>query len=258
MTVRTPDADTSESYSFIYGHIHVDYHVERKATAIRKPKKISIRVTPDSQVIVSAPQDAKTNDIHDAVMKRARWIYNNLQSFGAQHLHVRPRRYVSGEMLFYLGRRYVLKVVKDTDSAPLVKMQRGKLLVRLPECRADKPERVRELLKQWYRARAKYIFNTRLQYLLPQTGWVTNLPEFRILSMKKQWGSCSAQGTLMLNPHLVKAPRDCIDYVILHELCHIKEHNHGERFYRLLGQVMPEWKTNKQQLDNMAELFLND
>ncbi len=191
-------------------------------------------------------------------MKRARWIYNNLQSFGAQQLHVQPRRYVSGEMQFYLGRRYVLKVVEDTESAPLVKMQRGKLLVHVTDFEINKAERVRALLKQWYRVRAQYTFNARLQELLPLTDWVTELPEFRVLSMKKQWGSCSAQGTLMLNPHLVKAPRDCIDYVLLHELCHIKVYNHGERFYRLLGQVMPDWKTNKRQLDNMAELFLND
>ena len=62
----------------------------------------------------------------------------------------------------------------------------------------------------------------------------------------------------MLNPHLVKAPGECIDYVILHELCHIKEHNHGQGFYRLLGQVMPEWRNIKQRLDGMAELLLNE
>jgi predicted metal-dependent hydrolase len=63
---------------------------------------------------------------------------------------------------------------------------------------------------------------------------------------------------LTLNPHLVKAPRDCIDYVLLHELCHIAEHNHGERFYRLLSQVLPNWATVKKRLDTRAEVFLND
>ncbi|OED42942.1 metal-dependent hydrolase [Chromatiales bacterium (ex Bugula neritina AB1)] len=258
MTACASDSESLKSCTFIYGNVHVAYHVKRKVAAAGKPRKISIRVTPDSQVVVSAPKDANANDIHDAVMKRAKWIYNSLQSFGDQQFHVQPRRYVSGEMQFYLGRRYVLKVVENTDSAPRVKMERGKLLVHLPKFRADKAEHVRELIKQWYRVRAHYIFNARLQQLLPQASWVNDLPEFRILSMKKQWGSCSTQGTLILNPHLVKAPRDCIDYVILHELCHIKEHNHGERFYRLLRQVMPEWKSNKQHLDNMAELFLND
>ena len=76
--------------------------------------------------------------------------------------------------------------------------------------------------------------------------------------MKKQWGICSTKGNLILNPHLVKAPKECIDYVILHELCHIAEHNHSERFWRLLTQVMPNWKEVKAKLDGMAELYLNE
>lgn len=75
--------------------------------------------------------------------------------------------------------------------------------------------------------------------------------------MKKQWGSCSPQGHILLNPHLVKAPRDCIDYVILHELCHLQEHNHSPKFYQLLSQLMPAWKSVKTRLDSMAELLLN-
>lgn len=73
-----------------------------------------------------------------------------------------------------------------------------------------------------------------------------------------QWGSCSPNGRITLNPHLVKTPRECIDYVILHELCHIAEHNHSERFYRLLKQVMPHWEKVKACLDGMAALVLSD
>ena len=76
--------------------------------------------------------------------------------------------------------------------------------------------------------------------------------------MQTQWGSCSPAGRITLNPHLVKAPRDCIDYVILHELCHLAEHNHSERFYRLMQQVMPQWGKIKQRLDGMAASLLND
>lgn len=247
-----------ETYGFVYGHIHIHYFVKRTAIESGKPRKISIQVTPHSRVIVRAPEDAGKTDIHDAVMKRARWIYDKLQVFDTQRIHVQPRRYISGDMLFYLGRRYVLKVAKKTDTAPGVKMERGKLLVTVPRGGGDSTDQVRELLRQWYRSRAQHIFSTRLNQLLPQVNWVNETPKFRILSMDKQWGSCSASGTLMLNPHLVKAPRNCVDYVILHELCHIKEHNHSERFYRLLGQQMPEWKRIKNQLDDMAELLLND
>ena len=71
-------------------------------------------------------------------------------------------------------------------------------------------------------------------------------------------GSCSTQGNLVLNPYLVKAPKECIDYVILHELGHIAEHNHSEHFWRLLSQVMSQWEEVKSQLDAMAELYLNE
>jgi len=258
MTPCESQSQSVETYGFVYGDVHVPYRVKRLNSAVGKSRKVSIRVHPDSQVVVSAPEDAQNQDIHDAVMKRAKWIYDSLQSFIEQRVHVQTRHYVSGEMQFYLGRRYVLKIVEDPEAAARVKMERGKLLVCLPEIQADKAERVRELVKQWYRHRAQHIFKARLELLLPQVRWVTEMPDFRILSMEKQWGSCSVRGTLMLNPHLVKAPRDCIDYVILHELCHIQEHNHGERFYRLMGQVMPEWKSVKQRLDGMAELLLNE
>ncbi len=258
MTQCESQSERLETYGFVYGDVHVPYHVERLNITAGESRKVSIRVHPNAQVVVSAPEDAQNHDIHDAVMKRAKWIYDSLQSFNEQRAHVQTRLYVSGEMQFYLGRRYMLKIVEDPETAPRVKMERGKLLVSLPEFQADKAERVRELLRRWYRVRAQHIFKARMEQLLPQVRWVDVVPDFRILSMEKQWGSCSARGTLMLNPHLVKAPRDCIDYVILHELCHIEEHNHGERFYRLLGQVMPEWKSVKQHLDSRAELLLNE
>ncbi|MFK8078327.1 MAG: M48 family metallopeptidase, partial [Granulosicoccus sp.] len=238
-------AESVETSGFVYGHVHVPYRVERKVIEQGKPRKVSIQVTPDSSVTVTAPEDAATSDIHDAVMKRAKWIYDRLQAFDAQQMHVQPRRYVSGEMQFYLGRRYVLKIVTSSDTEPLVKMERGKLQVSLPKQHRENTNQIRELLRQWYRKRAQHVFKSRLEQLLPQTSWVNEIPAFRVLPMEKQWGSCSTRGTLMLNPHLVKAPRDCIDYVILHELCHIKEHNHGERFYRLLTQQMPDWKKTK-------------
>lgn len=258
MTRSVSKPESVETYDFFYGHIQVPYQVKRKVVAAGKPRKISIKVSPDSLVTVTAPEDAETSNIHDAVMKRAKWIYDSLQTFCAQQMHVQPRRYVSGEVQFYLGRRYVLKVVKNTNTTPQVRMERGQLQVMLPKYHTANAAQIRALLRQWYRTRAHHIFKSRLEQLLPQATWVDAMPPFRIQAMAKQWGSCSKQGTLILNPHLVKAPRDCIDYVIMHELCHIKEHNHSERFYRLLEQQMPEWKQTKQALDGLAELLLNE
>jgi predicted metal-dependent hydrolase len=77
-------------------------------------------------------------------------------------------------------------------------------------------------------------------------------------TMRIQWGSCSPSGVLVLNPNLIKAPRECVDYVILHEVCHLKEHNHSQKFYRLLSEMMPDWERHKTRLDALAEALLND
>ena len=114
------------------------------------------------------------------------------------------------------------------------------------------------LLKRWYADKSQQVLSERISQMVTKTPWVKETPSFRIMEMKKQWGSCSANGSLLFNPHLIKAPKECIDYVVLHELCHIAEHNHSEKFWRLLTQVMPNWKQVKSQLDGMAELYLND
>ncbi len=258
----TAPSEGREIYGFIYGEEHITYRVKREVPEPGKRRRIRISIPLDTQVlntqvVVNAPDDATGHDIHDAVMKRAKWIHDNLQSFRRQQEHVQQRFYVSGEMQFYLGRRHVLKVLEQPGATPSVRMARGKLVVVLAPAR-ERTERVKALVQQWYLRRAQHVFEARLHALIPQTPWAASVPDYRILPMTKQWGSCSARGTVMLNPHLVKAPRECIDYVILHELCHLQEHNHSERFYTLLSRAMPQWQSVKRQLDDMAELLLNE
>lgn len=216
--------------------------------------RISIQVHPDTRVVVSAPENADRNAVLSAVKKRGRWIYEQLRDFRSQLEHVRPRQYVSGETHYYLGKQYMLKVTETPDQIQGVKLLRGKLEV---TTRTRDAGKVRGLLSDWYKARAKETFAKRLDAVLEQALWVETKPPLRTLTMQTQWGSCSPNGRITLNPHLVKAPRECIDYVILHELCHIAEHNHSERFYRLMGQVMPDWEKTKEQLDGMATVILS-
>ncbi len=257
-----------------YGQEQIHYEVVRKKAVDKsesnkpvikkiKPRKVVIKVHPDQRVVATAPIDASNEIIYDAMMKRARWIWQSLQDFAKQQDHVLPKRYVSGETQFYLGRRYVLKVISDSETETSVKLSRGQLNVTLSQSDAqlDTEKRatlVKNLIDKWYEDKAKLIFAQRLEAVLPKAAWVTDAPAFRLLDMKKQWGSCSTKGNLILNPHLVKAPKECIDYVILHELCHIAEHNHSEHFWRLLTQVLPNWKEVKTKLDGMAEMYLNE
>jgi len=238
--------------SFSYGDERITFERLPRPQAAGK---VLIKVHPDCRVVASAPIDASDDAVLQAVRKRGRWVYLQLRDFREQLKHVTPRRYVSGESHYYLGKQYVLKVIEEPGLTQVqgVKLLRGKLEVSV---RRRSSEKVRELLIDWYKARAKETFSRRLEAVLEQALWVTDRPTLRILTMQTQWGSCSPNGRITLNPHLVKAPRECIDYVILHELCHIAEHNHSERFYRLMTQVMPKWENTKERLDAMASRLI--
>ncbi|MEQ0303302.1 MULTISPECIES: SprT family zinc-dependent metalloprotease [unclassified Klebsiella] len=238
--------------SFIYGDEWINFDRESRPYAT---SRVLIKVHPDCRVVVSAPEEADDQAVLTAVKKRGRWIYQQLRDFRRQIEYITPRKYISGESHYYLGKQYLLKVIEEPAEVQRVKMLRGKLEVTL---RQKSPEKVRQLLIDWYKTRAKDVFAKRLEAMLEQALWVNAPPPLRILTMQTQWGSCSPNGRLTLNPNLVKAPRECIDYVILHELCHLAEHNHSERFYRLMGQVMPEWEVVKTRLDEMAGVIFSD
>jgi len=236
--------------SFRYGDERITFEQVLRPHAT---DKVLIKVHPDCRVVVSAPEDATSETVLYAVKQRGRWIYEQLREFRQQLEHVTLRKYINGESHYYLGKQYLLKVHVEPNQVQGVKLLRGKLEVSV---RASDATRVKSLLIDWYKTRAREVFANRLDALLEQALWVQERPPIRILTMKTQWGSCSPNGRITLNPHLVKAPRDCIDYVILHELCHIAEHNHSERFYRLLNQVMPNWEKTKERLDGLASRIL--
>ncbi len=215
--------------------------------------KIVIDVLPSGVISVQAPEGTQPDAIKHAMLKRARWIYNHIDKIKQQQLYVLPREYVSGESHYYLGRRYLLKVLLEKKAIPHVKMSRGQLQV---HTNTRKPEAVKALLHDWYQQHAREQFEKRLQTLMSRIRWLKQTPQWKLRPMKKQWGSCSPKGVLSLNPLLVKAPRECVDYVILHELCHLKEHNHSREFYKLLSRMMPDWEVVKARLDGMSELLL--
>jgi len=162
---------------------------------------------------------------------------------------------VSGESLLYLGRRYQLKIVIDAEGPVTARMRGGHIAVRTAQ---REPALIRSALDAWYGMRAREVLAARLESVAASLKWVRTPPPLLLQPMKRQWGSCSPTGRLTLNPHLVKAPGECIDYVIVHELCHLKEHNHSPRYYRLLSKIMPRWEGVKARLDGMAELLLNE
>lgn len=241
MTVEVLDQARGNVLSLYYGNLTITFY--------RKPRqsdgqKVLIKVQSDASVIVLAPERSTDQDVIAAVKKRSRWIIKQQNEFKQLAEHYLPRKYISGETHYYLGRQYTLKVNESNNSS--ITLIKGQFLVHTNQ------NKVKKLLNNWYRAKAKEIFKKRFEIIVQQTLWVEKQPPIIVREMKSQWGNCSSSGRLTLNLHLIKAPRDCIDYVILHELCHLAEHNHSARFYRLMNQVMPNWESIKNKLDLMA------
>lgn len=209
-------------------------------------KTMEIAVHPDSRVVIKAPRSATENDIRARVCRRARWITKQISYFQQSHPRTPPRRYVSGDTHLYLGRQYRLKVSAGDEAG--IKLARGFIF---STCRGkSSAKKVRLLLDEWYLDRVRVKFSESLERCFPdfqRRGYVQ--PTIHIRRMKTRWGSLSSRGALTLNRDLIRAPRDCIDYVVTHELCHLKHKDHSKAFYRLLDQVMPGWERQKQRLE---------
>jgi predicted metal-dependent hydrolase len=234
-----------------YGDKSAEYDV---LECQRLTAKLRIHVEPGGRLVVEAPVGTPEAKIRAGVQKRARWIMDHIDRFEAYGRHAIAREYCSGETHFYLGRRYKLLLVDVQPSAKgLVRLIAGRLEV---AAASRDPFDVRLALQRWYRKRAMTYFAQRTARLAADLPWVETPPPIKLLKMKRYWGSCSPQGAITLNPALIKAPVHCVEYVLLHELCHLAEHNHSSRFYALLDRHMPEWRRAKEELDGLSEMLL--
>jgi predicted metal-dependent hydrolase len=223
-----------------YGRETIRYEVRFLPTR----QTLGIEVHPDQRVVIRAPVGCAEEVIADRVRKRAPWISRQIADFRRYSPRTPQRQYVSGETHLYLGRQYRLKVgVGETAS---VRLTRGQLSVTMPGI--PDPERVKAMLHRWYLDHARQVFIEVLEQYLPRFKGHQR-PHLIVRAMQSRWGSLSQAGSMTLNANLVRAPRACIEYVVTHELCHLRHRDHDASFFKLLGRVMPDWEKRKQRLE---------
>ncbi|MHB9098819.1 MAG: M48 family metallopeptidase [Syntrophales bacterium] len=232
---------SSSRRAVAYGKESIDFslsHVDRKT--------LEIAVHPDQTVVVKAPLGSDDDAIRTKVAKRAGWIIKQQGFFRQFEPRTPERRYVGGETHLYLGRHYRLRISRGKRDA--VKLTKGFFEI---EVREDiSPEKVKCLLEGWYRDRAAERFRDSFDRCwFHFEKHASAKPRMQIKSMRKRWGSLSANGMLTLNADLIRGPRGCIDYVITHELGHLRYKNHSSKFYRFLDKVMPDWEKRKHRLE---------
>lgn len=215
-----------------------------------KRKTLAISVHPDGSVELVAPARAAIHEIQAKVAKRVAWIQKQQRAFAEMNAARQPRRYVSGATHRYMGRQYRLRVIKGEEAS--VRLLGGFFHITAPSGTEKEVER---LLSAWMRRRAEEQFTKRIrrwhdwcaQYRLP-------LPRMVLRSMPKRWGSASRDGRIALNPALIRAPSVCIDYVIAHEVCHLRHPHHGPEFLRELDQIFSGWRSVKARLESAPDL----
>lgn len=212
-------------------------------------RRLSITVEPDGSVIVKAPTSASLEAVLDRIRQKAGWIIRQRDHFAAFGPAMPPKRYVSGETHRYLGRQYRLKVIEG--NSPSVKLV-GRFFEIVALKKSD-TKAVRRQLEAWYRRQAKRIFAEHASRCLKSSYFRSlSVPRLLIRTMKRRWGSCTREGTILLNLALIQASPPCIDYVITHELCHLIHHHHDAAFYRLLERVLPDYRERKRRLEAFA------
>jgi predicted metal-dependent hydrolase len=209
-------------------------------------RTLSISVEPDRRVVVTAPVNASAELVDLRVRRRVLWIRQQQRYFEALPPPMPARRWLSGETHRYLGRQYRLKV--GTASKVSVRLSGRFFVVGVPD--PSDARAVEKAMLAWYKAHARAALLERMRRLLESSTWLRLAapPQLTVRRMRLRWGSTTSGNRIFLNAELVKLPLGCVDYVIAHELTHLKVPNHGLLFWRLLGRLYPEWKTWRERL----------
>ena len=230
----------NKQLSFEYGNATIPFEVEYSP----RRRTVQIAVQGPGKVMVTAPAGRSDQELLDVVSKKGRWITQKLFMMKSMRLEPVFREMVSGETFPYLGRGYRLDLQMDEDAKkPSISLKAGQIKM---HSKSMDQEYLRSHLIAWYRSKAEELISDRVQYYSGKMGVIPKT--VNIKDQKKRWGSCTTTGSLYFNWRSIMAPAPVIDYIVVHELCHLLELKHSTRFWSLLRAVMPEFEARKQWL----------
>ncbi|MBM7853900.1 putative metal-dependent hydrolase [Desulfohalotomaculum tongense] len=209
-----------------------------------KRKTMEIRVEPPGVVKVVVPQNTPEQVILERVKSKGAWIVQKL--FLLRSVEYRPikREFVNGESFMYLGRNYSLQLQLDkTVKKPEVKLYQGKFQVKTP---TNDEAAIRKAMELWYRNKTKEKVEERIKYY--QHFFNIKPTNVKVKDQKKRWASCTSRNELLFNWRCVMASSPVLDYIVVHEMCHMVYKNHSQDFWGLVASIIPDYKWRKDWL----------
>ena len=228
----------------------ISYVLERKQV-----KNLNLRIRKDGSVFVSASDAVPFEEVDEFVCNKASYILNAVRRFNEIALHKpQPKKYVSGETSLLQGRASRLKVSRAANDS----ISSDGVYIHLKVKDVNDFEKKRRMVNRFLDSQCKTIFGEVMDELYPLfKKYGIEKPTLKIRDMETRWGSClPKKGIITLNKRLLEAPRNCIEYVVMHELCHFMHPNHSKYFYAFLSMLMPDWKDRKIYLDKNATCWL--
>lgn len=217
------------------------YEVHRK-----KVKNINLRIKPNMEIYISAPMNLHSDYIENFIRSKEKWIKQVLQKIEEAKQNQLPSQYLSGEKHKYLGKEYELEVKQGNSNR--VSLKEGKIILTVISNIFENSDEKKKVMEKWYFENAQKVFVNAIQKWLEILD--ESIEKLSIKPMKSRWGSCNhVKRYINLNTELIKRTQFEIEYVVLHELTHLKYPNHGKGFYRYIENYMPNYK--------MAEKMLN-
>lgn len=208
-------------------------------------KSADIRVE-EGAVSIVVPANTTPEKIDQLLADKRRWIKEKI-AVQQELAPASTKQYVSGEAFSYLGRNYRLKI--EQGSFAPVKLLQGRLVVTLPTG-AEQPHMVRNALVRWYKRQAEQKLQQKVERFSSLVG--VEPAGVGIKTFRSRWGSCTAQGKLEFNWQILMAPNRMVDYVVIHELCHLIRHDHSPEFWREMARVMPDYQQCREWLRENA------
>jgi len=229
-----------ERHIFKYGSFSYHYFIVRQDR-----KTVSLSVQPSLNIVLRCPKDFSDDKIEKFLKRKWSWLEKQIKYFKKFKTDLGKKEYISGESFLYLGRQYKLLVKKSSENRVILKY--GQILLYTTNSVRNKKNN-KEILEKWYLDRANIIFTEQYKKVIKNFSYNFE-PRLIIRKMNKRWGSFLSDKKIILNPKLIQAPKECIDYVISHELCHMKHKNHDSKFYNLLKSKIKNWEEVKEKLE---------
>ena len=208
----------------------------------RRKRSVSFEVR-DERVTVRVPKRLSEKHLREFIVKRTPWIIAKLKE-ARERPPIKPKEYVNGELFPYLGHDYRLKI--DTGDEKSVELRDGYLQISLLRTDPKPRETAQRLLESWYKDQISAYLKDKVVWFAKVIG--VNPKSITVKSYKSRWGSCSPKGDLSFNWRLVFMPHPIIDYVVVHELCHILELNHSKRFWQHVERHIPDHRVRRHAL----------